>query len=139
MLLFLLDIIEVMTMSTTTIVVLVLSVVGYFIYLFVRWLSTPVPLHSVIGGGLLGSSLAESLQETERSLHESNIRDARASKLRHLKRDLEQTEELMRLEQKAHELREQYEKDGRKGRKYSPELEELFRKAREDVERMKRG
>lgn len=126
--------------STTTIVVLVvLAVVVYLFYLFVRWLSTPVPLHSVIGGGILGSSLVESMQETERSLHESNIRDARASKLRHLKRDLEQAEELMELEQQAQELRARYERGSRKGRKYPPELEELLRQVREDVETMKRG
>jgi len=131
---------EVMTMSTATIVVLVvLAVVVYLLYLFVRWLYTPVPLHSVIGGGLLGSSLVESMQETERSLHENNIRDARASKLRHLKRDLEQAEELMELEQKANELRARYQRADRKRRPYPPEVEELLRQAREDVESMKRG
>jgi hypothetical protein len=119
--------------STTTVVILgVLLLIAAAIYYYLRFI--------IESGNLLGANaiLAHTAQHN-RQMQESIIRSNRASKLRNLERDLEHAEELMGLEQRAHQLREQYQRGGQDGRPYSPELEELFRKVREDIERMKRG
>jgi len=137
---------EDMAMSTTTFtVVLIFFLIVYGLYRFIRWLVTArvkIPVGGIEGllsGGTVLAAAARTTDQMVCHLQESNIPHDRAKQLRNLERDLEQAEQLMELEQKAHALRARYQKDGRKGRQYSPEVEELLRQTREDVERMKRG
>ncbi len=63
----------------------------------------------------------------------------RSHQLDHLKWDLKDAERLMKLEEKAHDLKRRYDQRSLKGSSYSAEVEEAIRRIFDEVEELKRG